>query len=441
MAMKRHRIGSALLAMILGLGLLAGCSSSGSTADSEDMAAAEEDTGSVYWLTIMSSDLFQEAADEYEAMTGVPVTIQSVSSADYDEMIEIEMEKGEDAPTIFNLGNRNRVNKWSDYCVNLREADVYKELTTSNYTVYDDDNRVLAIPYCLEVAGMLVNTNLLSQAGYTVEDVYNFDSLKAVADDIHARTDELGFDAFTSSELDWGSSSRITKYLPNVALFYEARDDNWGNTTPSSIKGTYLDNFKQAWDLYTTDCAYDRSTLSISELDSRAQFLNEEAVFYLGGSWGYLRISQDFSEDDLAVIPLYIGVEGEENAGLCMGTEGLWAVNNQASPEDQKASLDFMYWMATSDTGINALVTQLGGIPYKNAESVENKDLYFKYADQYESEGKYNIDWTYSCTPQGDLWRMGLVAALNHYDIGDSWDYVRIAFVDDWTEYYNSEYD
>ncbi len=206
MAMKRHRIGSALLAMILGLGLLAGCSSSGSTADSEDMAAAEEDTGSVYWLTIMSSDLFQEAADEYEALTGVPVTIQSVSSADYDEMIEIEMEKGEDAPTIFNLGNRNRVNKWSDYCVNLREADVYKELTTSNYTVYDDDNRVLAIPYCLEVAGMLVNTNLLSQAGYTVEDVYNFDSLKAVADDIHARTDELGFDAFTSSELDWGSS-------------------------------------------------------------------------------------------------------------------------------------------------------------------------------------------------------------------------------------------
>ena len=44
-----------------------------------------------------------------------------------------------------------------------------------------------------------MNTDLLSQAGYTVDDIQSFEDLKAVAEDITARKDELGFAAFTLS--------------------------------------------------------------------------------------------------------------------------------------------------------------------------------------------------------------------------------------------------
>ncbi len=440
--MKLRKMTSIFLTAVLALGLLAGCQSSGSSGSTSTSGSSgtEEATGSVYWLNYnpKAEAGLQEMARVYEETTGVPVKITTVSSNEYDTTLATEMAKGDNAPTIFNLGTETRVVNWGDSCLDLRETDVYGELAMSDYTVYDDANHVLAIPYCIETFGMVVDLPLLNQAGYTLEDVYNFDSLKAVADDIHARAEELGFDAFTSSELNTSAAARITQNLANMPLYYEARDDNWPDTTPSTIKGMYLDNFKMAWDLYTTDCAYDRATLSIGNLDSSAEFKNKEAVFTLAGSWEYAELSEVFADEEMAMIPIYIGVEGEENAGLCTGSGSRWAVNANASREDQLASLDFMYWLVSSREGIQLMEAQFGRIPYNNAEGNEN--IFYQYAEQYASEGKYNVKWAYLNVPEGDNWRAGLMSALNHYDIGDSWEYVRIAFVDDWTLYYEEQY-
>ncbi len=441
MVSKRYRIVSALLTAVLVLGLMAGCSSSEDANTGSAGTSSEEETGSVYWLNFnpKADDGLQEIARVYEETTGVPIKITTVSSNEYDATLATEMAKGDRAPTIFNLGTETRVVHWSDSCLDLRETDVYHELEMSDYTVYDDANHVLAIPYCIETFGLVVDLPLLDQAGYTLDDIYNFDSLKVAADDVHARSEELGFDAFTSSELNTSAAARITQNLANLPLYYEARDDGWTDSTPSTIKGTYLGNFKQAWDLMTTDCAYDRATLSVSNLDSSAQFKNREAVFTLAGSWEYAELSEVFADDEMAMIPIYIGVEGEENAGLCTGSGSRWAVNANASREDQLASLDFMYWLISSEEGIRLMEAQFGRIPYKNAEGNEN--IFYQYAAQYEAEGKYNVKWAYLNVPEGDNWRAGLMSALNHYDIGDGWEYVRIAFVDDWPLYYEEMYE
>ncbi len=438
--MKMRRITAILLTVLLAFGLLAGCSSTGSGGLAGGTSSGDEETtGSVYWLNYnpKAEAGLKEIARVYEETTGVPVKITTVSSNEYDSTLATEMAKGDKAPTIFNLGTETRVVNWGDSCLDLQETDVYHELAMNDYTVYDDDNHVLAIPYCIETFGLVVDLPLLEKAGYTLEDIYNFDSLKAVADDIHERTDELGFDAFTSSELNSSAAARITQNLANVPLYYEARDDDWPDTMPSTIKGTYLDNFKQTWDLYTTDCAYDRATLSISDLDSGEQFKNREAVFYLSGSWEYADLSEALADDEMAMIPIYIGVEGEENAGLCTGTASRWAVNSNAPREDQLASLDFMYWLVSSTEGMRLMEAQFGRIPYNNAQGNEN--IFYQYLEQYAAEGKYNIKWAYLNVPEGDEWRGGLMTALNHYDIGGSWDYVRIAFVDDWNLYYEEQ--
>ena len=56
------------------------------------------------------------------------------------------------------------------------------------------------------------------------------------------------------------------------------------------------------------------------------------------------------TDDDLAMIPIYIGVGDEANQGLCTGTENYWCVNNQADEADIQATLDFMNWCVTSET-------------------------------------------------------------------------------------------
>lgn len=38
------------------------------------------------------------------------------------------------------------------------------------------------------------------------------------------------------------------------------------------------------------------------------------------------------ADEDLGMLPIYIGVEGEEEQGLCTGSENYWCVNKNASP-------------------------------------------------------------------------------------------------------------
>ena len=134
------------------------------------------------------------------------------------------------------------------------------------------------------------------------------------------------------------------------------------------------------------------------------------------------------------MIPIYCGVAGEEKAGLCAGTENCWAVNGKASQADIDATIDFMTWMVTSDKGTKLMAEQFGEIPYKKAAVNNNK--FFQDAVALINDGKYSVTWAFNYTPNVDEWRGGLVAAMNLYDNGGSWDDVVKAFVDGWATQY-----
>ena len=301
----------------------------------------------------------------------------------------------------------------------------------------------MSIGYCYEAFGIIVNKALLKQAGYEISDITNFETLKKVADDIHSRAAELGFDAFSSAGLEGSSSWRFSGHLANMPLFYEFRDDNV-TAQPASIKGTYLDNFKNVWDLYTTDSATTGAALTTATGDaSEAEFGQGKAVFYQNGSWEFANLTGEekgfkMNPEDLAMIPIYCGVEGEEKSGLCCGTENCWAVNKNAKEEDIQATLDFMKWVVTSDEGTTMLAEQFGPCPFKNAKTPEN--VFFADANAYTTAGNYIVTWAFNWTPAVDDWRAGVVDALTQYTVnGGSWDDVKTAFVDGWATQYAKE--
>ena len=238
------------------------------------------------------------------------------------------------APTLFQC-NEGGVATWGDSCYDLTNTSIYNELATKDYALKNADGQVISIGYCLETYGIIVNKALLKQAGYEVSDITNFETLKKVADDIHARAAELGFDAFTSAGLDGSSSWRFSGHLANMPLFYEFRDDNV-TTKPATIKGSYLANYKNIWDLYTTDSATTGAALTTATGDqAEAEFGQGKAVFYQNGTWEFSALTGDekgfkMNPDDLTMIPIYCGVEGEEQAGLCTGTENYWSINKNA---------------------------------------------------------------------------------------------------------------
>lgn len=428
--MRKKLLGVALCATMVA-GLLAGCGSS-----SKSEKTGSDSKGSVYWLNFKpeADEALQGIAKTYEKEKGVKVKVVTAASGNYNSTLTSEMGKSA-APTLFVVGNQAAVKTWNDYCIDLKGTDVYNELNTDAFNLTDENGKVASIGYCYESYGIIVNKKLLKKAGHEITDIKDFASLKSVAEDIHKRADKLGFDAFTSSGLDDASAWRFTGHLANMPLFYEGRDDGW-KEAPAEIKGTYLENFKNVWDLYINNSKYKKNTLATGGYDAEAEFKKGEAVFYQNGTWEYDALKKSISDDDMQMIPIYCGVEGEEKAGLCSGTENCWAVNAKASKADQKATLDFMKWLVTSKEGTKVMAEQFGAIPYKKA--ADSGNVFLKNANDLLEAGNYNVDWTFNYTPNVDEWRASLVAAMNKYDAGGSWDDVKTAFVQGWAAQYKA---
>ena len=102
---------------------------------------------------------------------------------------------------------------------------------------------------------------------------------------------------------------------------------------------------------------------------------------------------------------------------------------------DIKATLDFLYWVVTSEEGTTALADEMGFVsPFKAAKAASNPLVAISNA--YIAEGKTSVSWNFSSIPS-ETWKNGVGTALTQYAAGTgSWDDVVSAFVNGWaTEY------
>lgn len=393
----------------------------------------KEAKGKVYYLNFKpeADAQWQELAKKYTDETGVEVKVVTAAEGTYEETLTSEIDK-KDAPTLFQINGSVGYQSWKDYCLDLKDSKVYGELTNDDFAVKSGDG-VYGVAYVYEGYGIVVNKKLLEQAGHKLDEIKDFNSLKAVAEDITAKKDSLGFAAFASAGLDGSSSWRFSGHLTNLPLYYEFKDDNV-TEQPATVKGTYLAQYQNVWDLYTKNATCDPADLASKTMDdSTAEFKDGKAVFYQNGTWCYNDVKA-LGDENLAYIPIYFGVNDAEQ-GLCCGTENFWSVNSQSSKEDQQATLDFMYWVATSDAGTSALADEMGFVaPFKKAKAVQN--VLANQMNEYITSGKENVNWVFSFTPNTESWRTPIVSALANYSAGKEWSEVEKAYVDGWAEQY-----
>ncbi|MBE6878201.1 MAG: ABC transporter substrate-binding protein [Ruminococcaceae bacterium] len=403
---------------------------------SSEPAADETETGSVYYLNFKpeQNDAWQALAAAYTEETGVEVTVVTAASGEYETTLMAEMGKDE-APTLFQVNGPVGLANWTDYCYDLSGTDVYGQLTSDGFALKNGD-AVAGIAYVVESYGIIANKALLEKAGYTAEEITSFAKLKEVAEDITARSSELGFAAFSSAGMDGSSDWRFKTHLANLPIYFEYQADGIGST--AAIKGTYLDAYRNIWDLYINN-----STCAPADLagktgdDSRNEFLAGEAVFFQNGSWEYGSLSAVYGDDELVMLPIYIGVGDEANQGLCTGTENYWCVNGQASQADIDATLAFMNWCVTSEKGTAAMANDMGFvIPFKAA--VESPNLFVKQDVAYTEAGKTPVSWNFPTMPSEE-WKNMVGTALTAYaadQTDDNWAVVVKNFVDGWASEY-----
>ncbi len=409
-------------------------------------ACGKKDTPSVYYLNFKPEQdaQWKALAAAYTKETGVPVTVVTAAANTYEQTLTSEMDKNE-APTLFQVNGPVGLANWRDYCYDLKGSKLAGEITSNDFLLKDGDS-VCGVAYVVETYGIIYNRRLLGD--YFASDfssvksegeINNFEKLKTVAEEIQANKAALGVDgAFASAGMDSSSDWRFKTHLANMPLFYEYRDRGIGSA--SEIKGTYLDNYKAIWDLYINNSTVAPTTLaSKTGTDAETEFKTGKAVFYQNGTWAYGALKYDgtagLADNEFGMLPIYIGVAGEEKAGLCTGSENYWCVNAKASEEDINATLDFLYWVVTSDTGVNALANEMGFVsPFKKARIAANPLV--AIANDYIANGAYSVSWNFASIPS-ENWKNGVGTALTQYAAGTgSWENVERAFTEGWkTEY------
>ena len=421
-----------IVTLILALALVLSCMSFASAAE----------TGSVYYLNFKpeQADAWKALAAEYTRQTGVKVTVVTAASGDYEKTLASEIVKN-DAPTLFQVNGPKGLATWKKYCADLSQTELYKNVKSDDFVLKEGDE-VLGIAYVIETYGIIYNKDLMAKyIGLKdakiadVAEINNFATFKAVVEDMQARKDELGIlGAFTSAGMDSSSDWRFKTHLANMPLYYEYKADGIGDT--AAIKGTYLDNYKMIWDLYINNATCAPAMIGAkSGTDALTDFVLEEAVFYQNGTWAFADcINEGMSEDQLGMLPIFIGVEGEENQGLCTGSENYWCVNKEAAPEDIAATIAFLEWCITSDEGRDAIANKMGFLtPFKTFDDgyVANNAL-IDAANEYIAAGKTSVSWNFPTMPS-ENWKNGVGAALLAYAQGNgTWDGVVTAFVDGW---------
>lgn len=391
----------------------------------------------IYWLNFKPEldSTLQDLAAQYSKKKGITVTVKTPDS-DYKATLLKELD-ADTPPTMFVLSGQDDVDQLKDRLSALGKTDIYKLLNTEDLNLFNESNNIVAIPYCQECFGIAVNPYLLELAGHSADEITNFDSLKMIVEEIHQNASWLGYDAFAAVDVSGDSSWKYTAHLANIDYSYELRSSRDWDHTPASLTGEFTDNYKNLYDLIVNN-----TTVKASELtgghDGLQEFKDGKAAFYLAGSWEFASIAEKIP--NAVMIPYYCGVDGEEKAGLCVGTENYWAINDNISAESNKATVDFMVWLVSNKDASAALVKELGPLPYtKAAQTSEN--TFLNNAKTYEQNGCYSLMWAFRFQPNSEAYRTALRDALTAYNADQSdqnWQQVREAMIDGWMKNYIS---
>lgn len=416
---------------------------SGASNENKPAAATE-----IYFLNFKPeiASVYEKIAEEYKEKKGVTVKVVTAASNGYEQTLTSEIAKS-DPPTIFQLNGPVGYRSWADYCADLKDTALYSFLSDKSLAIKDGDS-VYGIPYVVEGYGIIYNEEITDKyfalkdratSFSSMDEINSFSKLKALVEDMQSKKDELNIDGvFASTSFSSGNAWRWDTHLANVPFYYEFienkdfDDPTLAGLGSSEINFTYSENFKNIFDLYINNSGTPKNLIgSKSVNDSMAEFALGKVAMVQNGNWAYKDISDvdgnTVKKDKIKMLPIYTGIKGEENQGLCVGTENYLAINSKVSAEKQKASADFLEWLFSSDEGKRYVTEELGFIsPFTTFDKNERPEdpLANQILDWMEKKDIKSVPWIFTSFPS-ETFKQDFSSTLLQYAQGTAdWDKV-----------------
>lgn len=370
--MKRNKSFASLLGLAAFAAVLVpGCSGTSSSASSV-VASSSPTSSAVSSVAPAAAISFlnfkPEVADNYSVITaayksetGLTVNVTTAASGQYDTTLTAQMGTA-NKPDIFQINGPVGYNKWKDYCSDLTNSDLYKNLSDKSLAVMDS-GKCYAVPNTVEGYGIIYNkaltdkyfalTNKASTITETsMDQVKSYVRLKAVIEDMTAHKTDLGVNGvFAATSLKTGEQWRWQTHLFNMPISGE-----YGKITavPSTLSFTYQQNYRNLFDLYLNNSTTALNQLSsIDTNQSMSEVALGQAIMVQNGNWGAGQITGNagniVKSTDIKFLPLYMGDMGtnvtEATQGLCVGTENYLVINNKVAADKQAAASKFLNWL------------------------------------------------------------------------------------------------
>ena len=445
---------SVMLAAMLITGIFASCTRNNTNNENTNAGNNSQTVKEIRYLNFKPeiAEVYERISDAYEKETGVKLIVETAASGTYESTLTARMATDE-APTIFQINGPIGYASWAEYCADLSDTELYRHLKDKTLAI-TSEGKVYGIPYVVEGYGIICNKKILDAyfalpdkktAVKSSDEITNFQTLKAVVEDMQANREKLGIEGvFASTSLKTGEDWRWQTHLMNIPVTLEFRDKNIDLTGEDykEIEFKYSENFKNIFDLYLNNSVSDKKQLgTIDVTASMAEFALGKCAMVQNGNWGASQIlgveGNTVASEDIIFLPIYMGVEGEENMGLCIGTENFICINSKASKAEQKAAADFLYWLFSSETGKKFVVEELGFIsPFDTfaEDEVPDDPLAREIVKWMNKDNVESIPWNFTVFP-GVGYKDSLGAALLKYAQGSiSWDEVKKLAADEWKE-------
>ncbi len=418
-----------------------------------DMNSAKADN-TVYFLNFKPeiADIYKEIAQKYEAEKGVKVKIVTAASNTYETTLKSEIAKS-DAPTIFQINGPVGYQSWAKYCKDLSDTKLYDYLSDKDLAIKNSGG-VFGIPYVVEGYGIIYNNAIMEKyfalkdkavSISKAEEITSFKLLKEVVEDMTKHKQELGIDGvFASTSMSGGEQWRWTTHLLNMPIYYEMKDISDESTISTAynaktIDFKYADNFRNVFDLYINNSTTEKGLLSGKSVeDSMSEFALGKAAMVQNGNWAWEQISKvkgnTVKADDIKYLPIYIGIDGEEKQGLCIGTENYLAINKNVSEQKQKASVEFLEWLFSSETGKDYAVNKLNFISPFNTfkENERPDDPLAREVIKWMEKDQTTVEWVFNSFPSQEFKDEFGNALLEYVQGTKSFDDVKKVTVDGW---------
>ena len=416
----------------------------------------------VYFLNFKAeiTDVYtKEVKPAFEAENpGYSLKVVTATSGGYEQTLRSEISKSA-PPVIFQVIGPVGLERWKDYTADLSDTQLYALLSDKSMALTEGGAPV-AVPYAVEGYGIIYNDAIMrayfalpnkAVSINSAEEIADFETLKAVVEDMQANVAELGIQGvFASTSMSAGNQWRWQTHAMNIALFHEFYENAPTENTvitglnSSTISFKYGNNLKDLLDLYTNNSTTAKSLLGAKSVDdSMAEFALGQCAMVQNGNWAAAQIlgvrGNKVASEDIKFLPIYMGIPGEGDYGISVGTENYLCINKTASPEAQKAADVFLTWLFSSETGKRLVSEKLMFITPFNSfapDELPSDPLSQEVSRWMNKPGVTSVPWTFASMPSEE-WKNRVGSALLEYFEGADWSVVENTVINEWTSEWN----